>query len=134
MNIDTLNLPLGNTTRLDAKLVIYELLDHGGKVAHRDSSGRTALHIAAKFNNLVAAEILIAQGATIMPRDNSGKTPLDYAESAAMINFLESIRFHLVRDGLNVTIVNPGFVKTPLTDKNPFYMPFLTSPETPIAA
>ncbi len=47
------------------------------------------------------------------------------ASKAAMINFLDSIRFHLEKVGISVTTVNPGFVKTPLTDKNDFYMPFL---------
>lgn len=88
MNVLTLNEPYRDSKRL-ASLVITDLLKHGGKVAHRDSSGRTPLHIAAKDDNLVAAEILVAHGATIMPRDNSGKTPLDYAESAEMINFLK---------------------------------------------
>jgi short-subunit dehydrogenase len=47
------------------------------------------------------------------------------ASKAAMINFFESIRFHLVGKGITISIVNPGFVKTPLTDKNDFKMPFL---------
>lgn len=47
------------------------------------------------------------------------------ASKAAMIHFLESIRFHLKTKGIVISIVNPGFVKTPLTDKNDFYMPFL---------
>ena len=47
------------------------------------------------------------------------------ASKAAMINFLESLRFHVVRRNVKVTIVNPGFVRTPLTDKNDFRMPFL---------
>jgi short-subunit dehydrogenase len=47
------------------------------------------------------------------------------ASKSAMIHFLESIRFHLVRKGITISIVNPGFVKTPLTDKNDFKMPFL---------
>jgi short-subunit dehydrogenase len=47
------------------------------------------------------------------------------ASKAAMIHFLESIRFHLKPRGLTICIVNPGFVKTPLTDKNDFRMPFL---------
>jgi short-subunit dehydrogenase len=47
------------------------------------------------------------------------------ASKAAMIHFLESLRFHLVRRGIGITIVNPGFVRTPLTDKNDFHMPFL---------
>jgi short-subunit dehydrogenase len=47
------------------------------------------------------------------------------ATKAAMINFFESVRFHLIRKGITISIVNPGFVKTPLTDKNDFKMPFL---------
>ena len=47
------------------------------------------------------------------------------ASKAALINFLESIRFELEPCGIKVTVVNPGFVKTPLTDKNEFKMPFL---------
>ena len=51
------------------------------------------------------------------------------ASKSALIHFLESIRFHLKPKGFTITIVNPGFVKTPLTDKNDFYMPFLVSSE-----
>jgi short-subunit dehydrogenase len=54
------------------------------------------------------------------------------ASKSAMIHFLESIRFHLVRRGITISIVNPGFVKTPLTDKNDFRMPFLV--DSPKAA
>lgn len=49
------------------------------------------------------------------------------ASKSALIHFLESIRFHLKPKGITISIVNPGFVKTPLTDKNDFYMPFLIS-------
>ena len=47
------------------------------------------------------------------------------ASKAALIHFLESLRFHIEPKGVEVTIVNPGFVRTPLTDKNDFKMPFL---------
>lgn len=47
------------------------------------------------------------------------------ASKAALINFTESIRVELARDGLDIRLVNPGFVKTPLTDLNDFDMPFL---------
>lgn len=51
------------------------------------------------------------------------------ASKAAMIHFLESLRFDVEKFRILVTVVNPGFVKTPLTDKNDFPMPFLVSPE-----
>ncbi len=47
------------------------------------------------------------------------------ASKAALSHFLESLRFDLIAHKVQVTIVNPGFVKTPLTDKNDFEMPFL---------
>lgn len=51
------------------------------------------------------------------------------ASKAAMNYFLESLRFHVRRAGVTVTVINPGFVRTPLTDKNEFQMPFLVSAE-----
>jgi short-subunit dehydrogenase len=51
------------------------------------------------------------------------------ASKSAMNYFLESMRFHVRRAGVTVTVINPGFVRTPLTDKNEFKMPFLVSAE-----
>ena len=47
------------------------------------------------------------------------------ASKAAMQNFLEAARVELKPYGVRVTIVNPGFVATPMTEKNRFRMPFL---------
>ncbi len=44
---------------------------------------------------------------------------------AALIHLAESLKFSLDPAGITIQIVNPGFVETPLTDKNPFPMPFL---------
>jgi short-subunit dehydrogenase len=51
------------------------------------------------------------------------------ASKAGAIAFLQSIRLELRRYGVGVTTVNPGFVKTPLTDLNHFSMPFMISAE-----
>lgn len=47
------------------------------------------------------------------------------ASKAALAVFLESLRVDLAPAGVAVTDVQPGFVDTPLTQKNKFKMPFL---------
>jgi short-subunit dehydrogenase len=47
------------------------------------------------------------------------------ASKAAMQAFLESARVELAPLGVRVTTVNPGFIATPMTEKNTFRMPFL---------
>lgn len=48
---------------------------------------------------------------------------------AGLINMAEALRVELADYGIVVQVVNPGFVRTPLTDKNEFPMPFLMEPE-----
>lgn len=47
------------------------------------------------------------------------------ASKAAMQSFLEASRVELAPHGVAVSIINPGFVDTPMTRKNKFPMPFL---------
>jgi NAD(P)-dependent dehydrogenase (short-subunit alcohol dehydrogenase family) len=44
---------------------------------------------------------------------------------AALINLAECLQPELAADGITTSIINPGFVKTPLTAQNDFDMPFL---------
>ncbi len=50
------------------------------------------------------------------------------ASKAALINFAESLHAE-ADDYLDVKIINPGFVRTPATDKNNFNMPMRIEPE-----
>lgn len=51
------------------------------------------------------------------------------ASKAALISLAETMRFDLKDSGVLVRIVNPGFIKTRLTEKNSFAMPMLMTPE-----
>ena len=53
-----------------------------------------------------------------------------YSSSKAGVHaFLQSIRIDLLKYNVGVTTINPGFVKTALTDQNQFSMPFRISAE-----
>ena len=44
---------------------------------------------------------------------------------SALNNLAESLYFDFKRSNVRVCLVSPGFIKTPMTDKNDFKMPFL---------
>jgi short-subunit dehydrogenase len=47
------------------------------------------------------------------------------ATKAGLNNMTEALKFDLEPKGIKVQLVCPGFVRTPLTDQNPYPMPFL---------
>ena len=48
---------------------------------------------------------------------------------AALINLAETLYLDLQPHGLGVSVINPGFVETPLTAQNTFHMPALITPD-----
>ena len=46
---------------------------------------------------------------------------------SALNNLAESLFFDFKRYGVRVSLISPGFIKTPMTDKNDFKMPFLST-------
>lgn len=66
--------------------------------------------------------VLVSSSATILPFPRSEA----YGASKAGMDYLaNSLRLDLAEHNVDVTLVHPGFIKTPLTDKNDFNMPFL---------
>ncbi|MDR2219661.1 MAG: SDR family oxidoreductase [Methylobacillus sp.] len=51
------------------------------------------------------------------------------ASKAAAISYLESLRVEMSKDDIAVTTICPGYIKTPMTDANPYPMPFMISAE-----
>ena len=48
---------------------------------------------------------------------------------AALSNLAESLYFDFKKHNVKVSLISPWFIKTPMTDKNKFRMPFIKSPE-----
>jgi NADP-dependent 3-hydroxy acid dehydrogenase YdfG len=51
------------------------------------------------------------------------------ASKAAVMHLAESMQSDLRLSPIDVQLINPGFIKTRLTDKNDFSMPFIMEPE-----
>ena len=51
------------------------------------------------------------------------------ASKSALTSFAESLCFDLKRKNVRVSVISPGFIKTPMTDQNEFPMPMIKSPD-----
>ena len=51
------------------------------------------------------------------------------ATKAAIRVYGEALRGRLARENIGVSVINPGFIESAMTDDNPYYMPFLVPRE-----
>lgn len=51
------------------------------------------------------------------------------ASKSAAITYLESLRVEMAKHHLKVVTISPGFIRTPLSERNPYRMPFLMNPD-----
>ncbi|HEY1190708.1 MAG TPA: SDR family NAD(P)-dependent oxidoreductase, partial [Gemmata sp.] len=78
--------------------------------------------LARRSGHLVAVSSLAAYRG--LPAESA------YCASKAAVNvYMEALRIHLRGTGVRATTVCPGFVKTPMTETNKFYMPQLMDAE-----
>ena len=45
------------------------------------------------------------------------------ASKSALTSFAESLHFEMKRKNVRISLISPGFIKTPMTDQNDFPMP-----------
>ncbi len=65
--------------------------------------------------------VLVSSSVTYQALPRAGA----YGASKAAIRYMmECLKLDLQHEGIDIRVVSPGFVKTPLTDKNDFPMPF----------
>ncbi|QDP02139.1 SDR family NAD(P)-dependent oxidoreductase [Thalassotalea sp. PS06] len=70
--------------------------------------------------------VIVSSSVTYLPLPRAEA----YGASKAGVDYLaKTLAFDLAPQRIDVTLVQPGFIKTPLTDKNDFSMPFLLTSE-----
>lgn len=75
-----------------------------------------------RAQGLPAALVIVSSSAWWFP---FGRAEGYGASKAALTYMALSLRADLAAEGIDVIVVSPGFVRTPLTDRNDFPMPFL---------
>jgi short-subunit dehydrogenase len=89
--------------------------------------------VAATFHPFVAAMVARGSGKLVGIASVAGIRGMPghgayCASKAAAIGYCESLRGEMRGSGVQVVTVCPGYVDTPLTQKNPYPMPFLMQP------
>ncbi len=106
-------------------------MDLSELLRHHEVNTVSALHVLAAVTPALLAR---GQGHISLVSSVAGFRGLPQSlaygpTKAALIHLAETLYLDLQLHGLGVSVINPGFVKTPLTAANEFHMPALISPE-----
>ena len=99
--------------------ILYRYLNNGAEQI--DGKPEDHLSPAGKGQVAVVSSVAGYRGLPTAAAYGAGK--------AALINLCESLYLDLQGSGIKIQLINPGFVRTPLTDKNDFPMPALMEPD-----
>lgn len=94
--------------------VVDQLLRNGAKVNSTDISGSTALHHAARFEQVEVTRILLKQGADAYARDRKGNSVLHFAAQVGNVMLMQQLLDHPIDSRLNGFRRESGYVLTPL--------------------
>ena len=110
---------------IGVKTEFYEDLEQFAKVIDTNVLG-----MAATFHPFIAGMKARHRGTLVGIASVAGVRGLPgsdayCASKAAAIVYCESLRIEMAKHGIRVVTISPGFIRTPLTKKNPYRMPFL---------
>ena len=126
-NQNVFSFPLDVTNKDDCHKVFTEIKNKLGKIDLCVFSTGTWDPKKEYFKGLGEGHISIVSsiaGYRGLP-NSTGYGP----SKSALNNLAESLYFDFKRYGVRVSLISPGFIKTPMTDKNDFKMPFLKTTE-----
>ncbi len=113
----------GTITELQEDLAVFERIVHTNLVA-----------TVATFQPFIEAMKARRSGTLVAIASVAGMRGLPgagaySASKAAVIAYSESLRLEMSQYGVKVVTIAPGYVDTPMTEGNPYPMPFLLSAE-----
>jgi len=116
------------------------LADHAEDLsAFRDVFDTNVLGIVHTFHPFIAPMRAAKHGTLVGIASVAGFRGLPgaaaySASKSATITLLESLRVELRGSGVSVVTIAPGYVATPMTERNPYRMPFLMPPDRAAAS
>lgn len=151
LNLDVLSIKCDVTNKEEVQSAVDQIVNHFGKIdiaiLNSGTSGRSSIEKFALENakeifdvNVWGVFNCVKAILPVLKRQDSGiivgvsslaekrgfpKSGIYCASKAAVSILLESLRVELKKSNIKVLTVKPGFIKTPMIDKNNFKMPFL---------